>query len=72
MTNKEFIYQRIRIYSDKDFDPMEDSQVESILRAKFNIYLPQRRSVNESLEATKSDHEIIALILQYRTAEQAV
>lgn len=68
MANKEFIYQRIRIYVGKDFDPTVDDQVNSILRSKFNIHLPQRTSLNDSLTSTKSDHEIVGLILQYRTA----
>ena len=67
MANKEFIYQRIRVYVGKDFDPAIDGQVESILRSKFNIHLPQRTSLNDSLSSTKSDHEIVGLILQYRT-----
>jgi DNA polymerase I-like protein with 3'-5' exonuclease and polymerase domains len=68
MANKEFIYQRIRIYVGKDFDPAVDDQVESILRSKFNIHLPQRTSLNDSLTSSKSDHEIVGLILQYRIA----
>lgn len=67
MANKEFIYQRIRVYVGKDFDPAIDGEVESILRSKFNIHLPQRTSLNDSLSSTKSDHEIVGLILQYRT-----
>ncbi|WP_049723067.1 hypothetical protein [Gilvimarinus polysaccharolyticus] len=70
MNNKEFIYNRIRIYTGKDFDPMDDEQVEKILRAKFNIFLPQRTSINESLKSTTSDHEILSLILQYRATEE--
>ena len=67
MANKEFIHQRICIYADKDFDPTVDEQVEEVLRSKFNIRLPQRTSMDESLASTTSDHEIIGLILQYRT-----
>ena len=67
MANKDFIYQRIRIYSGKEFDPAVDEQVEEVLRSKFNIHLPQRTSINESLASAISDHEIISLILQYRT-----
>jgi DNA polymerase I-like protein with 3'-5' exonuclease and polymerase domains len=67
MENKDFIYQRIRIYAGKDFDPAVDGQVEDILRSKFNIHLPQRTSMNESLASTNSDHEILGLILKYRT-----
>jgi len=67
MANKDFIYQRIRIYAGKEFDPTVDEQVEEVLRSKFNIHLPQRTSINESLASATSDHEIIGLILQYRT-----
>ncbi|TNE94333.1 MAG: hypothetical protein EP324_01970 [Gammaproteobacteria bacterium] len=67
MNNKEFLRKRICIFSGKDIDPDSDEQVENILRDKFNIYLPQRNSLNSSLNSTASDHEIIGLILQYRT-----
>ena len=67
MANKDFIYQRICIYAGKEFDPTVDEQVVEVLRSKFNIHLPQRASINESLASTTSDHEIIGLILQYRT-----
>ena len=70
MANKEFIYQRIRIYAGKEFNPDVDEQVEEVLRSKFNIHLPQRTSINESLASATSDHEIIGLILQYRTMGQ--
>lgn len=67
MGNKEFTRQRICIYADKDIDPAVDEQVEEVLRSKFNIHLPQRRSMNESLESATTEHEIIDLILKYRT-----
>ncbi|MFT7186201.1 MAG: DNA polymerase I-like protein with 3'-5' exonuclease and polymerase domains [Pseudohongiellaceae bacterium] len=67
MANKEFIYQRICIYTGKEFDPTVDEQVQGVLRSKFNIHLPQRTSINESLKSAISDHEIIGLILQYRS-----
>ena len=57
---------RICIYAGRDIDPNSDEQVEDVLRSKFNIYLPQRKSMNESLASAKSDHEIIGLILKYR------
>ena len=66
MANKEFIYQRIRIYVGDEFDPAVDKQVETVLRNKLNIHLPQRATINESLASAISDHEIIDLILQYR------
>ena len=66
MENKEFILKRICVYAGKEFDPNSDQQVQQVLRSKFNIQLPQRRSMNESLTASISDHEILALIVQYR------
>lgn len=68
MSNKDFIYQRIRNYIGKDFEPTVDKQVVEVLRSKFNIHLPQRATMNESLKSAISDHEIIELILQYRMA----
>jgi hypothetical protein len=68
-TNKEFVYSRIRIFAGKEIDPNSDVEVEGLLRNKFNILLPQRRLMNESLLATTSDHEIIHLILKYRTMD---
>ena len=70
MSNKEFIYQRLYIYTGVNFDPSIDEEVSGILRSKFDIHLPQRTSMEESLRATKSDHEIIELILQYRAIDQ--
>ena len=67
MANKEFIHQRICNYAGKDLDPTDDREVAEVLRYKFNIHLPQRPSMNESLASATSDHEIIGLILQYRT-----
>ncbi len=66
MDSKEFVHKRICIYAGKDIDPNSDEQVEDILRSKFNIHLPQRKSMNESLTSATSDHEIIDLILKYR------
>jgi DNA polymerase I-like protein with 3'-5' exonuclease and polymerase domains len=68
MNSREFIRQRICIFAGQDIDPDSDQQVEEVLRNKFNVRLPQRRSLNESLDSAISDHEIIALILKYRTA----
>jgi len=67
MANRNFIHQRICVYAGKEFDPTVDEQVEEVLRSKFNIHLPQRTSINDSLASATSDHEIIGLILQYRT-----
>lgn len=67
MVNKEFLLQRICIYAGKTIDPNVDKEVEELLRRKFDIHLPQRRTMNEALVSTISDHEILSLILQYRT-----
>lgn len=65
--NKEYIKQRISIFTGMDIDPTIDSQVVEALQKKFNIHLPQRSSVDASLEAAISDHEIISLIIRYRS-----
>lgn len=67
MAKKEFIYQRICNYAGQEFDPTVDRKVQEILRSKFNIHLPQRPTLNDSLASAISDHEIIGLILEYRT-----
>lgn len=67
MASKDFILQRIHIFAGKEIDPNVDKQVDDILKEKFEIMLPQRRSMNESLSSSTSDHEIIELILKYRT-----
>ncbi len=65
--NKDFILQRICIFSGKEIDPNSEEQVINILRDKFNIHLPQRRTLDESLSSSGSGHEIVNLILRYRT-----
>ncbi len=67
MDSKEFVHKRICIYAGKNIDPNSDEQVEDILRFKFNIHLPQRNSMDEALASATSDHEMIGLILKYRT-----
>ncbi len=67
MASKAFNLQRICIYAGKEFDPNSDDQVKEVLQNKFNILLPQRQSMNEALEAVASDHEIIDLIVKYRS-----
>jgi DNA polymerase I-like protein with 3'-5' exonuclease and polymerase domains len=67
MTSKEFLSQRINIYAGKNIDPNSDKDVVEMLRNKFNIHLPQRQSMNESLSAVNSDHEVLQLLIQYRT-----
>lgn len=66
MDNKELIRQRVCVYAGKHIDIDSDEQVEEILRYKFDIRLPQRKSLNESLTSATSDHEILSLILKYR------
>jgi hypothetical protein len=66
MQSKESIYKKICVYTNKEFDPNTDNDVLVLLRNKFNIYLPQRSSLDDSLSSTASDHEIVDLILQYR------
>lgn len=70
MESKKNILEKICIFAEKDFDPTIDKDVVQILRDKFNIYLPQRSALNESLESTASSHEIIELILKYRTLSE--
>ena len=65
--NRDFIHQRICIFSGKEIDPNSDEQVINILRDKFNIYLPQRPTLDEALASSGSDHEVIHLIIQYRS-----
>ncbi|MBN0989726.1 hypothetical protein [Amphritea pacifica] len=67
MASRAFTLQRICNFAGKAFDPDSDEQVSEVLRNKFNISLPQRRTLNDAMEAVCSDHDIIALILQYRT-----
>ena len=64
MTPEEF---RMRSLAGDDFDPDSDEQVITVLKRRFNIYLPQRRNLFESLSHTNSDHEIIDLLLRHRT-----
>lgn len=66
MNSREFLLKRICIFAGEEFDPKSDDQVIEILLRKFNIKLPQRRSLDESLSATICDHEIITLLIKYR------
>ena len=67
MASKAFTLQRICIYAGVEFDPNSDDQVKEVLQNRFNILLPQRQTMIEALEAVVSDHEIIDLILTYRS-----
>jgi len=69
--NKTFIRQRIAIFAGMDIDPAIDSQVIEVLQRKFNILLPQRPNLNEALEVVAKDHELIGLLLQYRSDANA-
>lgn len=66
MNSREFLLKRICIFAGEDFDPKLDEIVIDILARKFDIKLPQRRSLDESLSATICDHEIISLLIKYR------
>lgn len=66
MASKSFILQRICIYAGTTFDPDVDLKVREVLRDKFNISLPQRRSLEESMMALATRPEIIGLIMEYR------
>lgn len=63
----EFLKHRINIFSGIEIDPINDQQVIDVLQRKFNIFLPQRASLDDALAATVSEHEIINLIMQYRS-----
>jgi hypothetical protein len=69
MIDKSFILQRICNYAGKDINPDDDAEVTDVLKRKFNILLPQRRNLNDSLHSVASDHEIITLIKQYRSVQ---
>ena len=66
MTSKAFIQQRITNFAGEDIDLNSDQEIEKMLHYKFNIRLPQRPSLSESLASATSDHEIIDLLKQYR------
>ena len=64
--NEEYLKQRIDIFCGTSIDPTNDSQVKEILQRKFNIFLPQRSSLDDALRDANSDHEILTLIAKYR------
>lgn len=66
MVDKSFILQRICIYAGKQIDPNSDLQVKEVLGSVLGIKLPQKRTLNDSLAAANSEHEIIDLILKFR------
>ncbi|WP_299177521.1 hypothetical protein [uncultured Neptuniibacter sp.] len=65
--DKSFLLQRISIFAGIELDPANDRAVQQLLRDKFNIALPQRRTLDESLKSVASDHELVGLILNYRS-----
>ena len=67
MASKTFVLQRICNFAGTEFDPHSDDEVRDILRNKFNVSLPQRRTMDESLASVSSDIEIIGLIREYRS-----
>lgn len=64
--NKDYLLQRIQIFAGFEINPLDDKQVSDLLMNKFEIMLPQRRTLDESLAASSSEHDIVSLILQYR------
>lgn len=66
MADNSILYQRICNFTHSGFDPTNDANVILILRNTFDVHLPQRSSLDKSLEAAASEHEIINLILRYR------
>jgi DNA polymerase I-like protein with 3'-5' exonuclease and polymerase domains len=71
MATKAFILQRICVFAGQEFDPNSDEEITNVLRDKFNIALPQRRSMDDAMLAVASDHELISLILEYRSMGKA-
>lgn len=65
MPDINFIKQRIAVYAGREIDPNSDIQVKSILY-NMGIKLPQKRDLNESLNSSNNEHEIISLISRYR------
>ena len=71
MTDKELIFQRICAYTG-EIDVSSDQKVVEVLRDKFNIRLPQRKNIVESLKASVSDHEILDLLISYHADSAAM
>lgn len=67
--DKSFVLQRISAYVGREINPDNDAEVTDVLKKKFNILLPQRRSLDDSLTSSASDHEIIDLLKQYRSVQ---
>lgn len=65
MADKGYIKQRINIFANVPIDPNSDLQVKSALLG-LNIKLPQKNNLDDSLNASNDEHEIVKLIIQYR------
>lgn len=67
MTTMEFTLQRIRNFLGIPVDPLSDEQMKNALRFKLNIHLPQKVSLDAALDAVAGEHEIIDLVIRYRS-----
>ncbi|MFT5593009.1 MAG: DNA polymerase I-like protein with 3'-5' exonuclease and polymerase domains [Oceanicoccus sp.] len=67
MTMKTFLHERICNFFGKELDPNSDAQIEEALKTQLNIRLPQRPTMNDALSSSNSDHEVIELLLKYRS-----
>ena len=65
MTNRKYIKHRIDIFAGKPIDPNSDLQVKDALR-DLEIKLPQKNTLDDSLNASNDEHEMVGLIIQYR------
>lgn len=63
--NKDYIQQRIIIFAGKPIDPASDLQVKDVLLG-LKIRLPQRTNLDDALNASNEEHEIVRLIVRYR------
>ena len=65
MRNIKYVKQRIDIFAGKAINPNSDLQVKDVLR-ELEIKLPQKTTLDDSLNASNNEHEIVRLIIQYR------
>ena len=63
--NKEYIQQRINIFAGKPINPASNLQVKDALLG-LKIKLPQKTNLDDALNASNEEHEIVKLIIQYR------
>ncbi len=57
---------KINSFFGYEIDPNLDKLVKRVLREELGILLPQRRTLEEALESSIHDHEILNLIVKYR------